>query len=690
MNLSNLKKFVSLLLCCLMLVATGLSTSAFAAEPLKIVTTIFPPYDFVREIAGDVPVDLTMLLAPGAESHSFEPSPQDIIRIQESDLFIHAGGEGDAWVDRILESMDTSSMTVLTMTDMVDTVSEEIVEGMEHDHGHEEAEPFDPSKVYDRALAEWTGSWKSLAPYLEDGMLDEYVQLKADENEVSFDERMETQKKSWRTDDFNTFMVAGDKFYIDTGDATYGGTYTNEGFHIIQRDDGSASVWYQYALADGAQGMPKYIVFNDHGYGTPPEGAEEDAHAHDHGVAHTHLKYGDTSFEDVIGIEGWSTFYVDAGANNEQILDTLMGHGHDHSHEETFTLADIKDRALTDWAGDWQSVYPYLLDGTLDPVMEHKAENGDKTAAEYKEEYDAHWVTDVDRVVIDGNSMTFYRGDKAATAEYTYRGTGVLGEEESGYWVRYKFEAINPPEGAPRYIMFSDHLYTPQKTGHYHIYASDVSFDALMADAHPVNYPTYYDIGMTGEQIVQELVAHDSGSHSHEMDEHVWTSPANVERIATAIASVMMDKDAANATAFEANLVAFISELQAIDTAFREVVEGAARKTVLFGDRFPFRYLADAYGLDYYAAFTGCSTSTDASAGTIAFLIDKTKEENLPVVFKIELSNGLIANTIAESTGAKVLELHSAHNLTKADFDAGVTYLDVMRRNVEQLREALQ
>ena len=116
---------------------------SIAEEPkLKVVTTIFPPYDFVRVIAGDA-VDLTMLLPPGSESHSFEPTPKDIITIQECDVFIYAGGEGDAWVERILASMDTGSMTLLPMLDMVDAVEEEIVEGMEddgddHEHGHED------------------------------------------------------------------------------------------------------------------------------------------------------------------------------------------------------------------------------------------------------------------------------------------------------------------------------------------------------------------------------------------------------------------------------------------------------------------------------------------------------------------------------------------------------------------------
>ncbi|MDR2403101.1 MAG: ZinT/AdcA family metal-binding protein, partial [Spirochaetaceae bacterium] len=204
---------------------------------IQVVTTIFPPYDFVRQIAGNK-VNLTMLLPPGAESHSFEPTPQDIIKVQNCDVFIYVGGESDAWVEMILESMDTSRMEIITLMDCVEVVEEIVVEGMQDD--------------------------------------------------------------------------------------------------------------------------------------------EE-------------------------------------------------GHDHDHSHEpEAFTLEDIKDRSLTDWAGDWQSVYPHLLDGTLDPVMEHKAESGEKTVREYYDQYKTAYMTDVDRVVITGESMTFYRNGVPARAQYAYRGTGVI------------------------------------------------------------------------------------------------------------------------------------------------------------------------------------------------------------------------------------------------------------------------
>ncbi|MDR2660121.1 MAG: metal ABC transporter substrate-binding protein [Spirochaetaceae bacterium] len=175
-----------------------------------------------------------------------------------------------------------------------------------------------------------------------------------------------------------------------------------------------------------------------------------------------------------------------------------------------------------------------------------------------------------------------------------------------------------------------------------------------------------------------------------EYDEHIWTSPKNAGLMVMAIADGLCEKDSANAAYYRKNEAAYIAELDKLDADFRTVVNNAVRKTIIFGDRFPFRYFADEYGLSYFAAFPGCSTETEPSASTVAFLINKVKQEKIPVIFHIELSNEKMANTIAEETGAKKRLLHAAHNISKRDFDSGVTYLELMKRNVDVLKEALQ
>ena len=306
---------------------------------INVITTIFAPYDFVRQIAGDR-VNLTMLLHPGSESHSFEASPRDIISIQNSDVFIYIGGESDSWVDRILESMDTANIKILAMLDAVEAVKEEIVEGMEDDD-------------------------------------------------------------------------------------------------------------------------------------------------HDHDDEHG-------SF--------WSNFWR-----------RITGLHKDNDHDD---------------------------------------------------------------------------------------------DEEA-------------------------------------------------------------------------------------FDEHVWTSPKNAIILVEKITEMLCEADPVNADFFKENANAYIEQLQELDDTFKEITDGAKRRTIVFGDRFPFRYFADAYDLEYFAAFPGCSTETEPSAATVAFLIDKIKQEEIPVVFHIKLSNERMADTISAETGAKKMLLHSCHNITKREFDAGSTYLDFMRNNTEALREAL-
>lgn len=178
-------------------------------------------------------------------------------------------------------------------------------------------------------------------------------------------------------------------------------------------------------------------------------------------------------------------------------------------------------------------------------------------------------------------------------------------------------------------------------------------------------------------------------SEDDEYDEHIWTSPVNAIRIIQAIRDHLEAKNMGNVTEYSKNAAEYISKLEAIDAQFRDIVKNAKRKELIFADRFPFRYFVDEYGLNYYAAFPGCAEQTEASSKTIAFLIDKVKADQIPAVLKIELTSDALAQTIAQETGAKILTLNAAHNISQADFDAGKTYADIMTNNLKVLEEAL-
>ena len=254
--------------------------------------------------------------------------------------------------------------------------------------------------------------------------------------------------------------------------------------------------------------------------------------------------------------------------------------GHNHGVAD-FADSDVKDRNLSDWNGEWQSAYPYILDGTLDPVMEKKAESGTKTAEEYK--------------------------DSSA---------------------------------------------------------------------------------MTGAEIADEMLEHEE----KEYDEHVWLSAKNAGTLCNAIAAALEEIDPANKEIYAANAKSYQEKLSALDAEYQSAVDDAARKTVLFGDRFPFRYLVDDYGLSYYAAFAGCSAESEASFETISFLAHKVDELNLPCVLTIEGAKHKIAETIVQNTvekNQKILTLDSMQSTTTTDVENGTTYLSVMEDNLDILKQAL-
>ena len=192
-----------------------------------------------------------------------------------------------------------------------------------------------------------------------------------------------------------------------------------------------------------------------------------------------------------------------------------------------------------------------------------------------------------------------------------------------------------------------------------------------------------------GEEEAAEPPEEDESRYEIEYDEHIWTSPVNAMRMVDVIAEILTERDPDHGAMYQAGAAAYLEELERLDKEFREVRDGAAHDMIVMGDKFPLRYFADAYGLRYRAAFSGCSSDTEPSARTIAYLIDKVKEEGLPVVYYLELSSHRVAEIIGEETGAVPLLFHSCHNVTRRQFEEGVTYLELMEQNVKNLREGL-
>jgi len=190
-------------------------------------------------------------------------------------------------------------------------------------------------------------------------------------------------------------------------------------------------------------------------------------------------------------------------------------------------------------------------------------------------------------------------------------------------------------------------------------------------------------------EIYTEESLHGHDDHGTE-DEHIWTSIPNAITIMEKIAEDVVSLDNSLADEVKNNLEAYRAELTEVDRELRDVINTAKRNSIVVCDRFPFRYLAEEYGLDYCAAFSGCSSDTEPTLVMISSLVDTVKGNDIPAVFIIEFSkNSVAARAVSDETGAIILTLHSAHNVTREDFDGGITYADIMRQNIEALKIAL-
>lgn len=187
--------------------------------------------------------------------------------------------------------------------------------------------------------------------------------------------------------------------------------------------------------------------------------------------------------------------------------------------------------------------------------------------------------------------------------------------------------------------------------------------------------------------------AHDADEQEAETDEHVWLSLRNAQAVCQKIAEKLGEIDPEHEQAYTQNALAYIDQLAALDAKYQAAVDAANNKTLVFGDRFPFRYLTEDYGLDYYAAFVGCSAETEASFETIRFLAEKTDALGLSHVLTIENPNHKIAETVVANTSGKnqqVLSMDSMQSVTSKDVAAGATYLSIMEHNLDVLTQALQ
>lgn len=223
-------------------------------------------------------------------------------------------------------------------------------------------------------------------------------------------------------------------------------------------------------------------------------------------------------------------------------------------------------------------------------------------------------------------------------------------------------------------------------------WVSDALKEKINKDMVVINLLDVLGNSAKDEKVVEGMES-DEDEEEPETDEHVWLSLKNAEKFCSYISEKLSSADSGNKKLYEKNSKAYISELKALDKSYKTAVNNSKKKTLVFGDRFPFLYLTEDYGINYYAAFVGCSAETEASFKTIAFLADKVDEYKLNAILKIETSDGSIAKTIKNNTKSKnqkILTMNSLQSITASDIEKNTTYLSEMERNLKTLKDALK
>ncbi|HEM2901985.1 TPA: zinc ABC transporter substrate-binding protein AdcA [Streptococcus suis] len=502
-------KKVGLLFLSVSALLLGACGNSIASEDgkLNIVTTFYPVYEFTKQVAGDE-ANVDLLVKAGTEVHGYEPSAKDIARIQEADAFVYENENMETWVHDVEGSIDTEKVNVISATEgmLLLPGGEEEHEGHDHsEEGHSHA--YDPHVWLspERAI--------TLVENIRDSLVAKYPEKKDafETNAAAYIEKLDALDAKYS----ETLSAAKQKYFVTQHTA----------FAYLALDYGLKQVSITGVAADedptpsrlaelteyiNKYGI-KYIYFEENASKSVAEtlaketGVQLDVLNPLESLTDEDMKNGKdyisvmednlTALEKTTSQEG-SEILPEEGAETAQTV-----------YNGYFEDSAVKDRTLSDYAGEWQSVYPYLLDGTLDQVWDYKAKiKGGMTAEEYKAYYDTGYKTDVDQINITDNTMEFVVGDKKEKFTYKYVGYKILTYKKGNRGVRFLFEATDANAGNYKYVQFSDHNIAPVKTGHFHIYFGGESQEKLLEELE--NWPTYYPVGLTGLEIGQEMLAH--------------------------------------------------------------------------------------------------------------------------------------------------------------------------------------
>lgn len=488
----------------LSLVACANTASGKKDGEIDIVTTFYPVYEFTKQVAGD-DANVELLIPAGTEVHDFEPSAKNVATIQEADVFVYENENMETWVPHLLESVDTNKVDVIKATEGM-----LLLPGGEEDN-HDQEEEGHPHALDPHV---WLSPFRSikLVETIRDGLMTKYPDKKEafQKNAATYIEKLQALDKAYT----DTLSVAKQKYFVSQHTA----------FSYLALDYGLKQVSITGVSADEDPTAARLAELTEYikKYGIKYIYFEENASK---SVAETLAKEAGVSLEVLNPLENLTDEAMKDGADYISVMEdnlkalekTTSQRGKDILPKEGeaaktvyqgyFEDSAVKARSLSDYVGDWQSVYPYLQDGALDQVWDYKAKlSTTMTAEEYKTYYDTGYKTDVSQIKIDGKSIEFVVNGESHKHNYKYVGYKILTYEKGNRGVRFLFEATDGDAGDYKYVQFSDHNIAPVKTNHFHIFYGGENMEKLLEEME--NWPTYYSTGLNGTEIAQEMLAH--------------------------------------------------------------------------------------------------------------------------------------------------------------------------------------
>ncbi|MBN4910898.1 zinc ABC transporter substrate-binding lipoprotein AdcA [Staphylococcus sp. EG-SA-13] len=500
------------------------------SDKLKIKTTVYPLKSFIEQIGGKH-VEVESIYPAGTDLHSYEPTQKDILNASKADLFVYTGDDLDPVAKKIASTIkkDDKKLSLQNSMDQSELLTDQ------HEHGHEHGEDHDDEDEH-HEHGEDHEEHEHEHEHHHHGGFDPHVWLdpKIDQEMIKGIKDELIKKDPDHKADYEKNYKKLNNELSDIDQSLKDATKGHEGHTVFISHESLGYLANRYGFVQkGVQSMnaedpsqkelteivkeikdtdAKYILYESNISSKITDTIRKETDAKPltfnnmESLTKEQLKEKDLSYQSLMkeNIKN-----IEKSLNDKiTTKDDKKAASHDKAIEKGyFKDSQVKDRKLSDYEGDWQSVYPYLKDGTLDEVFEHKAEeDGKMSEKEYKAYYDKGYKTDVENIKIDGNKISFTKEGKTTTGEYAYDGYDILKHEKGNRGVRYTFKLKGESnDNLPKYVQFSDHNIYPKKAAHFHIFTGNDK-DKVLKELD--NWPTYYPAKLSKDEVKEEMLAH--------------------------------------------------------------------------------------------------------------------------------------------------------------------------------------